>query len=128
LAYAEAGDTARARRALGHIGPDTTTSIVRLWSMARSYEAIGRPDVALRYYDRIDSLPVAVATDVDPFVLMRVRALPSAAAILEARGDTVGARARYERFVMLWEKADGPLQHEVELARQALAEMGRKVD
>ncbi len=128
LAYAQAGDTARSRRALGHIGPDTTTSVIRLWSMARANEAIGRPDVALRYYDRIDSLPVAVATDVDPFVLMRVRALPSAAAILEARGDTAGARVRYDRFLTLWDKADGPLQREVDLARQALAALDRKVD
>jgi tetratricopeptide (TPR) repeat protein len=128
LAYAEAGDTARARRALARVGVDSTTSVIRLWSMARANEAIGRPDAALRYYQRIDSLPLAVDTDVDPFVLLKVRALPSAAAILEARGDTAGARARYERFVMLWGKADGPLQPEVELAKQALAAMEKKVD
>ncbi|MBW8773158.1 MAG: hypothetical protein JF590_07715, partial [Gemmatimonadetes bacterium] len=87
-----------------------------------------RPEAALRYYERIDSLPLNVDTDVDPFVLLKVRALPSAAAILEARGDTAGARSRYERFVMLWQKADGPLQHEVDLAKQALAAMEKKVD
>jgi tetratricopeptide (TPR) repeat protein len=127
-AYAEAGDTVRARRALGRIPSDTSSSLVRLWSMARANEAIGRTDAALRLYDRIDSLPLDVATDVDPFVLMRVRALPSAAAILEARGDTAGARARYERFLILWGKADGPLQREVDLAKQALAAMEKKVD
>ena len=128
LAYAEAGDTAHARMALGRIGPDTTTSTIRLWSMARANEAIGRPELALRYYERIDSLPLNVDTDVDPFVLLKVRSLPSAAAILEARGDTAGARARYERFVMLWRKADGPLQREVDLARQALQAMDKKAD
>jgi tetratricopeptide (TPR) repeat protein len=128
LAYAEAGDTARARRALARVGADSTTSVIRLWSMARANEAIGRSDAALRYYERIDSLPLSVDTDVDPFVLLKVRSLPSAAAILEARGDTVGARARYERFVMLWGKADGPLQPEVELAKQALAAMEKKAD
>jgi eukaryotic-like serine/threonine-protein kinase len=127
-AYAEAGDTARARRALSRVGPDTTTSIVRLWSMARASEAVGRPDVALRYYERLDSLPVSVASDVDPFAVFRIRALPSAAAILEARGDTAAAREHYQRFLMMWRRADTALQPEVELAQRALAAMGRRDD
>ncbi|HET7040681.1 MAG TPA: hypothetical protein VFI13_01620, partial [Gemmatimonadales bacterium] len=90
-AYAEAGDTARTRRALVKVGADTGTQSIRLWSLAQANEALGRQDLALKYYERLDSLPVNLSSDVDPFVLYQVRALPAAAAILEARGDTARA-------------------------------------
>ena len=126
-AYAEAGDTARARHALGKAGPDTGTQAVRLWALAQANEALGRQSDALRYYERLDSLPVNLLSDVDPFALYRVRALPAAAAILEARGDTARAAEKYHRFLDLWDRADPSLQPEVELARKALRAMeGRK--
>lgn len=128
-AYAEAGDTARARRALARVsGPDTSTSTIRLWALARANEAVGRGREALKFYERIDSLGPNLLTDVDAFALYRVRALPAAAALYEAQGDTARARERYQRFLMLWRKADAPLQAEVELAQKALAAMGPRAD
>jgi len=128
-AYAEAGDTSRARRALGRAGVmDTTTSTIRLWAMARANEAVGRREEALRYYQRIDSLPLGLVADVDPFLVFRARALPAAAAILESQGKKSEARELYQRFIALWEKADAALQPEVELARQALRTMEMKAD
>jgi tetratricopeptide (TPR) repeat protein len=126
-AYAEAGDTARARRALTRAGPDTATQAVRLWALAQANEALGRQSEALRYYQRLDSMPVSLANDVDPFAIYQVRALPAAAAILEARGDTAAASEKYHRFIRLWEHADPALQPEVDLARKALTAMeGRR--
>ena len=126
-AYAEAGDTARTRIALAKAGPDTGTQSVRLWALAQANEAVGRQGVALRYYERLDSLPVTLLSDIDPFALFRVRALPAAAAILEARGDTARAAEKYRRFVELWDRADPALQPEVDLARKALRAMeGRR--
>jgi len=128
-AYAEAGDTARARRTLAKAsGMDTSSSIIRLWSMARASEAVGRREEALRYYQRIDSLPLAIVNDVDPFLIFRARALPAAAAILESQGKKSEAKELYQRFIGLWVKADPALQPEVELARQALRTMEMKAD
>lgn len=127
LAYAVAGDTARARRTLRKVTSDTGTQAIRLWALAQTSEALGRQSDALRYYERLDSLPVVLSADVDPFVIYRVRALPAAAAILEAKGDTAGAADRYRRFLALWDHADPTLQPEVELARKALQTMeGRR--
>ena len=129
LAYAEAGDTARARRALFRVqGADSTTSTIRLWALARANEAVGRRAEALRYYERIDSIGPSLLGDVDAFALYRIRALPAAAALYEAQGDTANARERYQRFLMLWRKADAPLQAEVELAQKALAAMSPRQD
>jgi tetratricopeptide (TPR) repeat protein len=128
-AYAEAGDTARARRTLARVtAMDTSTSAIRLWSLARAYEAVGRKEEALKYYRLIDSLPLSVASDVDPFLIFRARALPAAAAILESQGEKDEARERYQRFIALWEKADPALQPEVQLARQSLRTMDLKAD
>ncbi|HVX87923.1 MAG TPA: protein kinase, partial [Gemmatimonadales bacterium] len=128
-AYAEAGDTARARRALGKVtGADTSTSTIRLWALARANEAVGRRTEALRMYERIDSIGPNLLADVDAFALYRARALPAAAALYEAQGDTARARERYQRFLMLWRKADPALQPEVELAQRALAAMSPRVE
>jgi tetratricopeptide (TPR) repeat protein len=128
-AYVEAGDTARARQAMAKVTDgDTTTSIVRLWALARASEGLRRPNDALRYYERIDSLPMGIVSDVDPFLILRARALPAAAAILESQGKVDEARDRYRRFTGLWHDADEPLQREVELAEKALAEIDRKAD
>ena len=127
-AYAEAGDTARARRALAKTGPDTATQSVRLWALAQANEALGRQAEALKYYERLDSLPVNLLTDVDPFSIYRIRALPAAGAILEARGDTARAAEKYRRFLGLWDHADPSLQPDVELARKALRAMEGKKD
>ncbi|HEU4570154.1 MAG TPA: serine/threonine-protein kinase, partial [Gemmatimonadales bacterium] len=128
-ARAEAGDTARARAAMARVGrTDTVTSLLRLWALARTAEALGRPDDALRWYARIDSLPTQLFNGLDPTITLRARALPAAAAIYEARGDTAAARARYQRFLTLWRGADPALQPEVALAERALVELGRKAD
>jgi tetratricopeptide (TPR) repeat protein len=128
-AYAEAGDTARARRAMAKVTDgDTTTSVVRVWSLARASEALGRPDDALRYYERIDSMPLGIVNDVDPFLILRARSLPAAAAIYESQGKVDEARERYRRFIALWKNADAPLQREVRLAVKALAEIDRRAD
>jgi tetratricopeptide (TPR) repeat protein len=128
-AYAEAGDTARARRTLTRVvGMDSSSSVIRLWAMARASEAVGQRQEALQYYRRIDSLPLAVVADVDPFLIFRARALPAAAAILESQGKKAEAKELYERFIKLWEKADAGLQPEVELARQSLRTMEMRAD
>ena len=118
------GDTAGALRVLDGIQRriwylDATSSavhsqVLERFTRAEVLHALGRDDEALRWYEHLTEL-VAYEVVYRPWANLR------RAEIYEAQGDTVRARAHYQKFIDLWRGADPELREWLERAEDRLA-------
>lgn len=122
-----AGDRATAERLFLAARTDTSEAPVHVAAMARTAEALGRPEEALDYYTRMDTLRYTASVQAGPDAdwLLLVRSYAQRAAVYESLGQRELAMAYYREFLELWDDPDPELQPERDLARRALAELER---
>ncbi|MCU0633512.1 MAG: protein kinase [Gemmatimonadaceae bacterium] len=89
--------------------------------LATFFEQAGQPDSALAVYERFVARPMNRGMTPPGFVDLGTPMLPLAwrriGELREARGDTTGALAAYDRFLELWATADPPYQPIVSAVR-----------
>jgi tetratricopeptide (TPR) repeat protein len=122
-----AGDRARAERLYLAAQPDTSEAPVHMAAMARTGEALGRPEEAVKYYTVMDTLRYTAAVQAGPDAdwLLLVRSYAQRAAVYESLGQRQLAMDNYRKFLELWDDPDPELRPERDLARRALAELER---
>lgn len=108
------------------IGTEVICEVCGLGGLARAYDAAGQKDSVLAVYTRLlDSRSTNGRMFEDAFE--RAQGLKRSGELLEERGDTKGALARYRQFVELWKDADPELQPVVQDVRERIAKLeGRR--
>jgi tetratricopeptide (TPR) repeat protein len=102
-------------------GPDGNCSICMLDDVGKAWEGAGVPDSAIFYWEKFLNTPyyrrlTMDATDRSPIVYRLGR-------LYESKGDATNAARRYREFVMLWSRADPPLQAKVTEARSRISRL-----
>ncbi len=114
-------ETARGRRGNG---VQECARLCRLMSLALTFDAAGRADSAIAYYDAYVNTPSFGRIVADGTYLGE--GLERLAQLYDGRGDRESAAVYYAQFVNLWADADAELQPRVEAARARLAEIVRE--
>jgi tetratricopeptide (TPR) repeat protein len=106
---------------------DTSVVPVHVAVMARTAEALGRPEEAIEYYTQMDTLRYTAQVHAGPDAdwLLLVRSYAQRAAVYESLGQLEQAMEYYREFLRFWDEPDPELQAERDLARRALAELER---
>jgi len=96
-------------------GPDGNCSICVLDDVGKAWEGAGVPDSAIFYWEKFLNTPYFGRLNVD--ATDRASIVYRLGRLYESKGDVTNAVRRYREFVMLWSKADPPLQAKVTDAR-----------
>ena len=93
------------------------------FNLARAYDAAGRPDSAVMYFEKYLATPyyLKAEPDADPIRLPAIR--ERLGQLYESMGNTERAAEEYRAFIDLWKNADPELQPRVADARQRLAKL-----
>jgi serine/threonine-protein kinase len=122
-----AGDRNLAERLYLAAQADSSVAPVHISALARTAEALGKPDEAMEYYTQMDTLryTAQVQSGPDADWLLLVRSYAQRAAVYESLGQRRLAMEYYRKFLTFWDEPDPVLQAERDLARRALAELER---
>jgi tetratricopeptide (TPR) repeat protein len=93
------------------------------FNLARAFDAAGRPDSAVLYFEKYLATPYWLKSDpnADPIRLPAIR--ERLGQLYESMGNAEKAVEEYRAFVELWKNADPELQPRVADARQRLARL-----
>jgi tetratricopeptide (TPR) repeat protein len=93
------------------------------FNLARAYDAAGRPDSAVMYFEKYLATPYWLKSDAnaDPIRLPAIR--ERLGQLYQSMGNTEKAAEEYRAFIELWKNADPELQPRVADARQRLARL-----
>jgi tetratricopeptide (TPR) repeat protein len=93
------------------------------FNLARAFDAAGRPDSAVLYFEKYLATPYWQKADVnaDPIRLPAIR--ERLGQLYESLGNTQKAADEYRAFIELWKNADAELQPRVADARQRLTRL-----
>ena len=91
--------------------------------LARAYDAAGKPDSAVAFFEKYLATPFWAKgdLDMDPVRLPLIR--ERLGQLYESLGKTEKAAEQYRAFIELWKNADPELQPRVADARQRLARL-----